>query len=216
MGGFRSGVLGTETSSPTGAFDHDPFDVLGGGDPPGTVGADEVVPLAERIIAKVTKDWEPPNPTTTPEIVVRSATLAGVARELNALREWGQGGGRLRADRIPAGTSTNLNVDLHAGLVYRLPRWTGYDAASAAAKGEWDQMLGHLRAHEDRHVAIAIEEANQLAQDLIGHDIADIANMVTEANRRMATRQTELDTDTENGSKPGVTYGDVILDTSIT
>jgi hypothetical protein len=32
----------------------------------------------------------------------------------------------------------------------------------------------------------------------------------------MATRQTELDTDTENGSKPGVTYGDVILDTSIT
>jgi predicted secreted Zn-dependent protease len=100
--------------------------------------------------------------------------------------------------------------------VYRLPRWTGYDAASAAAKAEWDQMLGHLRAHEDRHVAIAIEEANQLAQDLIGHDIADIANMVTEANRRMATRQTELDTDTENGSKPGVTYGDVILDTSIT
>ena len=50
-------------------------------------------------------------------------------------------------------------------------------------------MFAKLRAHEDRHLAIAIEEGEQLAGDLIGHDIADIASMVTQANRRLKARQ---------------------------
>ena len=61
-----------------------------GFDPPGPIGrGDAPVPLASRIIAKVTKDWDPPNSRTTPEIVVNGATLAA-ARELNALPEWGR------------------------------------------------------------------------------------------------------------------------------
>ncbi len=215
MGGQKQGVLGTEPPVPTGRSDFEELDIFGHGHPPGLVGSDEVIPLSTRTIAAVTKDWEPPNPTGTPEIVLNGKTLEQVARELNALSEWGQAGGSIRSDRIPAGNSTDLTVNLHAGLVYRLPRWTNYSKASAAAKAEWDQMFSHLRAHEDRHLAIAIEEANQLATDLIGHDIADIASMVTAANRRMRTRQDELDADTENGSKAGVQYGDVILDTSI-
>jgi predicted secreted Zn-dependent protease len=134
---------------------------------------------------------------------------------LNAQGEWGQAGGSIRPDRIPDGNSTDLTVNLHAGLVYRLPRWTNYQSASAAAKAEWDKMFAKLRDHEDRHLAIAIEEANQLAKDLIGRDIQDIGKMVTAANKRMKTRQDELDADTENGSKAGVQYGDVILDISI-
>jgi hypothetical protein len=77
-------------------------------------------------------------------------------------------------------------------------------------------MLAKLTAHEDRHMAIAIEEGNALAGDLVGREISEIAGMVTAANRRMATRQTDLDTHTQNGSRPGVPYGDVTLDTSIT
>ena len=213
MGGFSSGTLaigqattGTDNPAPT----------QGGAVVPGPIGFDDPIPMdSQRIIAKVTKDWDPPSPRTTPEIVVGGKTLAEAGRELDKLREWGEGGGSLRSERIGAGTSTNLTVNLHGNLVYRLPRWTGYAGASAAAKAEWDRMLAKLKAHEDRHMEIAIEEGNQLATDLVGREIGEIAGMVTEANRRMNKRQQDMDTDTNNGAKAGVQYGDVILDTSI-
>lgn len=217
MGGTRDGLQGTQARSRATSGGGEQLDVLGAGDPPGTLGLDEPVPLdTSRIIARVTKDWDPPNPRTTPEIVVGGTTLAQAGRELDQMPEWGQAGGSLRAESIPAGNSTNLTVHLHANLLYRLPRWRGYATASAAAQAEWDKMFAKLKAHEDRHLAIAIEEGDRLAQDLVTHDISDIASMVTSANRRMQDRQNDLDNDTDHGAKAGVPYGDVILDTSIT
>jgi hypothetical protein len=190
--------------------------LLGGGDIPGVIGTDSAIPLGTgRVIAKVTKDWDPPSPSGDPEIVVNGKTLEEVGKALDKLSEWGQGGGRLLTDSIAPGNSTDLTVKAQAKLVYRLPRWAQYSQASAAAKAEWDRMFAKLKAHEDRHLQIAIEEADQLASDLVGHDIADIPKMVTEANRRMATRQQQLDDDTDHGAKAGVTFGDVVLDISI-
>lgn len=217
MGGIRDGLQGTQAQSRSTSSGGGQLDVLGGGDAPGTLGLDETVALdTSRIIARIAKDWVPPNPRTTPEIVVGGSTLEQAGRELDRLPEWGQAGGSLRAEGIPAGNSTNLTVHLHANLLYRLPRWRGYANASAAVQAEWDRMFAKLKAHEDRHLAIAIEEAESLAQDLIGHDISDIASLVTAANRRMQDRQNDLDNDTDHGAKAGVQYGDVILDTSIT
>ena len=216
MGGTRPGILGTEADAHAASNDDD---VLGGGHPPGVLGVDEAIPLddVQRIIAKVSKDWDPPNPRTTPPILVSGATLEKAADELNKLAEWGQGGGSLRTEAIAAGSSTNLTVKMHANLVRRLPTWSGYAQASTAAKAEWDQMVRKLAAHEDRHVAIAIEEAEQLAKDLVGKEISDIAQMVTDANARMQARQDELDdpSHTDHGAKAGVPYGDVSLDITI-
>jgi len=220
MGGIRDGVLGTQAQSGNagrGSGGSITLDVFGGGDLPGVIGIDGPIPLdVTRVIARVTKDWDPPNPTTTPEIVITGTTLAQAGQQLDRLPEWGQAGSRgVRADRIPPGNSTNLTVSLHGNLVYRLPRWTKYADASKAAQAEWDRMFAKLKAHEDRHLAIAIEEAENLAQALAGHDIDDIATMVTDANRRMQSRQDDLDTDTDHGAKLGVPYGDVVLDTTI-
>ena len=144
MGGVKSDLLGTEPG-PSFRPGGDPVAPGVGFDSPGPIGrGDAPVPLASRIIAKVTKDWDPPNSRTTPEIVVNGATLAAAARELNTLPEWGQAGGSLRTDAIPGGNSTNLTVNLHGNLVYRLPRWTGYARASTAAKAEWDRMFAKL------------------------------------------------------------------------
>jgi hypothetical protein len=127
------------------------------------------------------------------------------------------GGGQIRAERIPPGNSTNLTVKLQANLIRRMPTWSVYAKASPAAKAEWNRMIGKLGAHEDRHVAaIAVEEANKLAQDLVGKEISDIAQLVTDANARMQQRQDELDdpSNADHGAKPGVPYGDVTLDTT--
>ncbi|WP_411726566.1 DUF922 domain-containing protein [Methyloglobulus sp.] len=183
---------------------------------PGSVGSNATTLAVQRNIASVTKDWDPPNPRTTPAITVNGKTLEKAAAALNQLSEWGEGGGMLRSDAIPPGNTTNLDVKLHANLVMRLPTWTGYQAASPAAKKEWDKMFAKLRAHEQRHVDIAIEEADALAAKLVGREISEIANLVTKANQTMQKRQQDLDKDTESGAKPGVTYGDVILDISVT
>ena len=190
----------------------------GGFAPPSVAGFDPPVALdtLQRMITSVTKDWDPPSPRSTPELVVRGRTLADVFDALNRLPEWGEGGGMLRTDRVSVGTSTSVAVAAHGNLVMRLPRWADYAAASTAAKAEWDRMMVRLRAHEQRHLDIAIEEANNLARDLVGHEIGDIPDMVTEANRRLHDRQEELDHDTDHGAKSGVTYGNVDLDTSIT
>src|SRR5689334_21271168 len=81
----------------------------------GPIGAD-LMPLdaGDLIITAVTKDWEPtPSFRTTPEIIVRGDTLAQVFDELNTFPEWGRGGGSLRTDRIPVGTSPTVTVNIH-------------------------------------------------------------------------------------------------------
>ena len=169
----------------------------------------------ERVVTTVTKDWVPPAPRTTPEIVVRGDTLAQVAVELNALPEWGRAGGSLRTDPVPVGTTPSVTIKVHANLIKVLPRWTKYDKASAPAKAEWDRMFAKLRAHEDRHMEIAIEEADNLATALMGVEIGEIATLVTAANQTMQTRQDQLDTDSDHGAKASVPFGDVTLDVTI-
>ncbi|HEU4617902.1 MAG TPA: DUF922 domain-containing protein, partial [Gammaproteobacteria bacterium] len=175
-------------------------------DEPGPIGLDarRGPRVVRRVVTSVTKDWDPPSPRSMPEIVVRGRTLEQVGQELSALPEWGEGGGMIRSERIPPGTSAEIEVHLHANLVKRLPRWTKYDNASAAAKREWDRMMRALTAHEERHVEIAVEEANQCATDLMGVEIEEIARIVTEANRRMHDRQVEYDNDTDHGQRDGV------------
>jgi hypothetical protein len=182
---------------------------------PGPDGIDPPSPMVDRIIAKVLDDWHPPAPDTSPEITVDGATLAEVGDALKSVAEWGRGGGSLRGETIPVGTSTDLTINLHANLELHLAKWNDYAGASAAAKKEWDRMIVKLTAHEQRHVDIAIEEFDKVAVALVGKDISEIVPRVTAANAATLIRQKKLDTDTDHGRKKGVPYGDVYLDTTI-
>jgi hypothetical protein len=215
-GEMLPGPLGTEPPLAGAGARSDAFRPGTGFEAPGPIG-DDPIPLDDlrRIVKAVTKDWVPPAPRTTPEIVVQGKTLAQVGDELNKLSEWGQGGGVLRTDAISSGTSLTVTVNIHAGLIKRLPRWTKYAEASPAVRAEWDQMFAKLTIHENRHLEIAIEEAEALARDLIGVEIGEIADLVTAANQTMHTRQEQLDADSDHGARAGVPYGDVILDISI-
>ncbi len=215
MPGERDGILGVDEedffegddASPTrGGFgDPNPIGLKGGGPK-----------FIDRKVANVTGDWTPPSTKTTPEIVVGGSTLEQVGNQLNQQGEWGKGGGEITVDNIPEGNSPTVDVVLHGGLVKILPQWLGYGSGSAAVKAEWDKMFAKLEAHEQRHVDIAIEEANKLLKDLPGKSIDLVGPMVTTANRRMKARQDQMDTDSDHGAKANVPYGDVILDTTIT
>ncbi len=215
MGGDRlPGPIGSAS-----AIDGEPLDdggvVTGAGSADLRVLGQGADPMTDRIIASVTKDWDPPSPFTDSWVTVSGDTLADVEAALQANDEWGKGGGSLRSDRIPVGTSTNLTINLHANLELRVAVWSDYRHASIAAKREWDRMIVKLTAHEQRHVDIAIEEFDRVATDLVGEDIDRIAPMVTAANATVARRQRQLDSDTDHGRRAGVAYGDVSLDTSI-
>lgn len=209
MGGGRMpGSLSHDVMPHAGDFD--PQFPTGGFEFPGPIGLD-----SSPVVTEVNNDWESPNPSSTPEIVVKGKTLAQVAAELNKLAEWGRGGGRIRSDTLENVKTPEVTVQLRANLTMVLPRWEGYEGASEAAKKEWNRMIAKLREHEQRHVDIAIEEADALASALIGKPMSKIASMVTEANAKMATRQREFDAKTEHGNKEGVEFGGVVLDTSI-
>jgi hypothetical protein len=181
---------------------------------PGPIG---VTPLkaGDRIVNKVITDWSPLTLETTPEISVRGKTLQDVADDLNTLEEWGGGGGSVTNDAVESGTSATVTVTLRGKFWRVLPTWGQYDLASPAAKTEWDRMVAALTIHEDRHVAIAVEEANKLAAELIGKEIGQIVATVNAMGRRLNQRQVQFDHDTNHGAKPGVKYGGVDLDTTI-
>jgi hypothetical protein len=212
MGGTRVGILGTEAIAQDRSVDDD---VLAGGDPPGSLGIDSAQQMSTLTIADVRKDWNPDSAEETDILEVAGATIDEVYKSLNRLKngEWGQGGGRL--EMTPAMDFANSqSVTLSAHLIRRLPSWRELEANNVkpAEKTAWQKMLRKLIEHEERHVAIAVEEASKLADKLVGKTLKQGHEAVTAANSVMSSRQAKLDHDTNHGAKEGVDYGDVILD----
>jgi Bacterial protein of unknown function (DUF922) len=218
MGGQRvPGVLGSDPSASDAADGSGMSPTAGNFFPPGPIGTEDDNPIPldiTRTVKDVVKDWEPPNPHKT-EISVGGKTIKEVADALNLQEEWGQGGGILTPDVVPPGNTTEVTVKLHLNLFMRLPRWTGYAKASPAAKAEWDQMIVKLRAHEERHVAIAVEVADEVASALVGQEINTIPTMVNGAGQTMHDRQKAMDDENDHGMKEHVPFGDVGLDITV-
>ena len=213
MGGVRSGLLGTEAPALGGGADSD--DILGGGDPPGTLGINEAEPMSTAKIGYVKSDWDKDSPEFTDPFVISGATIDQVWNVLKGMSEWGEGGGHLELE-FPNDFASSQSVVLKAHLVRRLVQWKEYDKARGVEKEAWNKMFRKLMEHEDRHVEIAVEEAEKLAASLIGQTKAQGKAATKTANSQMLARQHKLDTETRHGEKEGVKYGDVILDLSKT
>jgi hypothetical protein len=211
MGGTRTSLLGTDATANTGSGDDN--DVLGGGDPPGTLGISDPIAMSTDTIEDVRKDWDKDSPKDTRTFKVLTGTIDDVYATLSKMGEWGEGGGILKLD-FPPDFARSHSVTLSANLIRRLPQWRDYDKAGDAEKKVWNRMFRKLTDHEDRHVEIAVEEAVKLADALVGQTRAQADKATAAANRSLAGRQRKLDTETHHGAKEGVPYGDVILDLS--
>jgi hypothetical protein len=209
MGGVRVGLLGTDAAALGGGDDVD--DVLGGGDPPRTLGVHAPDAMSTGKIEYVSKNWDPDGAEVT-YYDVSGTTIDQVAAALQRIgTKWGHGGGTLKLD-IPADFSTSHTVTVSARLGLQLPQWKQYEQARDPEKVAWNRMFRKLREHEDGHVEIAVAAAAKLAEDLIGQTTAQALKMLDAAVRSMKDSQKKLDDATDHGARPGVKYGDVILD----
>jgi RHS repeat-associated protein len=76
-----------------------------------------------------------------------------------------------KAKKVKGGfevTENPFSPTVNATITVYLPRWTGYDSATQAERGDWDKMMADLRDHEEGHVDIATQEANKTAKQLAG------------------------------------------------
>ncbi len=141
---------------------------------------------------------------------VTGNTLAEVAGQLSP-EEWGRCIWNYNY-RYDSANGIATRVDVTLTLTIRLPRWTGrgWRNASAAAKREWQRMLGCLQTHEDGHARIARPWARTLQHRLLNQPVANLSTIWEQVRAEHKNVQDEYDTRTQHGQTQGVT-----LDTSI-
>lgn len=176
----------------------------------------------EPTCGNVVKVWDVTARRTTPQIKGSGSTLAALKANLNASQgdHWGEGGGELTIDEVkgvfkPGDTFT---VTLRGEFINRIPEWTDRNAASDAAKKEWDRFIGKLKAHEECHVTIARKAFEALATEYPGTKITKVNELFKKRKGELAQAQKDLDdvTNTDHGRKSGVPCGDALLDATIT
>ena len=141
---------------------------------------------------------------------VSGQTLADVHSQLDPT-EWGRCSYNYSYTYSSSGgNATRVNITLR--LTIRLPRWTGrgWNSASRAVKAEWRRMLRALRAHENRHAAIARRWAPTFKQRMLNQPEDDLEDTFNQVLGEVDTEQGQFDTRTSHGQTQGVS-----LDTSI-
>jgi len=134
---------------------------------------------------------------------VSGTTLAQVHSQLDPT-EWGRCTYHYGYDyETTNGRTSRVNITLT--LTIRLPRWQeGRDEASAAARTEWDRMMGALQAHEERHAEIAREWPPTFKERMLGVRESNVASRHSQVLGRVNVRQREYDTQTQHGQTEGV------------
>lgn len=174
-------------------------------------------------ITAVKRDWgDPPKPslTFTPEI--GGTTLKAALVELQRLAEWGSGGGNLSGTgpdggiQISSEDGKSYTVELKGDFFVTLPKWKGYDQATAQQKQAWDNMIANLRMHEDEHVAIAYRGAQKLIRTLTNLPVDQALQKITDSQAETQKNQDDFDSaaQTDHGAKNFGRFKKVELDVS--
>ncbi len=96
-------------------------------------------------------------------------------------------------------TSATVTV----GLTITMPQWSGYSAASAAAKAEWDRWYAALEAHEQGHISLARQHLENSDAGLVGLAEADARTTFQATCDALQTASNAYDDQTKNGRNTG-------------
>jgi hypothetical protein len=160
-------------------------------------------------ISKVERNWDVTKPKTTPRPKVTGKTVEEVRKSLEKLvPEWGRGGGELQV-RVKDNPDGTITAVVDANLLRIMPDWVHEKDAEAVAKTKWATMTKALLKHEQRHMDIAAEAAERLADNLLDMNYDDIAEFHKTEVEALQIDQKALDDDSSSGTDPAHEYGGV-------
>jgi predicted secreted Zn-dependent protease len=82
-------------------------------------------------------------------------------------------------------TISNVKVGLHLNMI--LPQWQPTESAESGLAGSWQSLMSGLTTHENGHVAIYQQYAQQLLSDLQSLPATDCAALVANVATKSAT-----------------------------
>lgn len=129
--------------------------------------------------------------------------LAEVTKNLGN-KEWGQ----CHYDLLytyEANANRVRKVDVTLKLAIQLPQWTELAQATPAAQQEWQRMLTALRAHEEKHAAIARQWAPILQRRLLGQRVAQVEAAYQRVLTKVKRATAQYDQKSDHGRREGVT-----------
>ncbi|MFH1084796.1 MAG: DUF4157 domain-containing protein [Chloroflexota bacterium] len=135
---------------------------------------------------------------------VTGATLEEISPQLDP-DEWGHC--RVHYQVSYQSTEGNITqVNITTSDHYRMPRWRGptRQAASAAARAEWDRMVAALWVHEHGHRDIGRREAATIQSGLLGEPEANYETRKNQLVQDAQGLQDTYDVDTDHGQTQGV------------
>jgi hypothetical protein len=161
-------------------------------------------------ITKVERNYDVKKPKTKPRPKVHGKTVEEVRKSLAKLvPEWGRGGGTLQVTVRDNPDGKTITAIVHANLYRIMPEWVDEKDAEAVAKTKWAKMEKALLKHEQRHMDIAAEAADRLADNLLNTTYSDIAGYHNDEVEALQFDQKSLDDDSKSGTDPDHDYGGV-------
>ncbi len=133
---------------------------------------------------------------------VTGDTLADVYKVLSRRTEWGSCKSNFSYTYGANGKITKANVTVKTTI--ELPKWTGLEKASKAAKKEWKRMMAALKKHELGHYTRAKRWAPKLKARLVGQPAAEEATIFDKFKSDAKAVQEAYDDATKHGQTQGV------------
>jgi predicted secreted Zn-dependent protease len=86
-----------------------------------------------------------------------------------------------------------------------MPDWSGYATASQAEKDEWDRFCAALRAHEQGHIQLVLDNLAGIDGQLVGKSVSDAAQAWNDALVGLKSASDAYDQSTDHGRNQGTT-----------
>lgn len=108
-------------------------------------------------------------------------------------------------------TLSRLKIGLHVTM--SLPAWSPSAQATSGLANQWKNFISNLNIHENGHVALDTQYANQLLSDLQSMPAADCATLNAAVQTKATTTLANLDTANatyDNQTNHGATQGAIL------
>jgi predicted secreted Zn-dependent protease len=135
---------------------------------------------------------------------VGGTTLAAVAATVSQMQEAAKTEWFPRyVSETTGGLISSVTVTVKTRVT--MPDWSGYATVSQAEKDEWDRFCAALRAHEQGHIQLVLDNLSGIDEQLVGKSASDAAQAWSDALAGLKSASDAYDDSTDHGRNQGTT-----------